>query len=239
MGGRRKTLTSTLGGRRSSRGQREGGDDEQRERRSSSIPLQSIFRRTGSSQTQTPIMQDQPTSPTPSQSALPATLTISSTVDTDPNSPSSAYLPQIHPADQPMRQEAERAFRTFLVPGAERELNVTDEMRTRCRVALEGSTHPEVVSLLFVTPRNLGEDVNLQAELIDTSLSLVDLRASSSLSGSWDESVLTCLQGDLRVPRDADIAAFPVICADQHQSPETSLLVSLASLVFCTAIWFV
>ena len=151
MGGRRKTLTSTLGGRRSSQGKGEGDDDEQRERRSSSIPLQSIFRRNGSSQTQTPSTQDQLTSPTPSQSPLPATLTISSTVNTDPNSPSSTYLPQIHPADQPMRQEAERAFRTFLVPGAERELNVTDEMRTRCRVALKGSTHPEVVSLLSVT----------------------------------------------------------------------------------------
>jgi hypothetical protein len=230
MGARRKTLTSTLGGRRSSRGKGEGDDDEQRERRSSSIPLQSIFRRTGSSSTQTQIA-DLQTSPTPSQSALPATLTISSTINTDPNSPSSTYLPQIHPADQPMRQEAERAFRTFLVPGAERELNVTDEMRTRCRVALEGSTHPEVVSLLFVTPRNLGEDVNLQAEVIDTSLFLVDLRASSSLSGSGDGSVLTRIQGDLWVPRDANIAAFPVVCADQHQSPETSLLVSPASLV--------
>jgi hypothetical protein len=154
MGGRRKTLTSTLGGRRSSRGKGEGDDEEQRERRSSSIPLQSIFRRTGSSSTQTQIA-DMQTSPTSSQSALPATLTISSTINTDPNSPSSTYLPQIHPADQPMRQEAERAFRTFLVPGAERELNVTDEMRTRCRVALEGSTHPEVVSLLHTS---LGED---------------------------------------------------------------------------------
>lgn len=73
--------------------------------------------------------------------------------------------------------------------------------------------------------------MNQEAELIDTFLSLVDLRASSSLSGSWDGTVLTRLQGDLRVPRDANIAAFLVVCADQHQSPETSLLVSLASLV--------
>ena len=124
------------------------------ERRSSSIPLKSIFKRAGSSHTQTHTgmhehesarpqgteSERDPASPTPSRNlTLPPTLSISV--------PSSAYLPEVRPADQPMREEAERAFETFLKQGAERELNVTEEMRTRCRVALEGSTHPEVVSI--------------------------------------------------------------------------------------------
>lgn len=167
-----------------------GGVEPDNRRSSSSIPLISIFTRNGSGHTTLSPLQG--ASPEQREHlALPPTSTLSS-----------AYLPEVRPADQPMRQEAERAFETFLKQGAEKELNVTEEMRRRCRIALEGSTHPEVVS-------RDGDSIQ-------------DLPRLTSMSSA----VLADLQRDLRLSRDADLAPFPIVCADQCQSAQAALLAS-------------
>lgn len=48
--------------------------------------------------------------------------------------------------DQPMRDEAVRAFSTFLKKGGSRELGISDELREFARLCLGRSTAPEVVS---------------------------------------------------------------------------------------------
>ena len=50
-------------------------------------------------------------------------------------------------ANQPLRDEARRAFATFLRKGGSRELGVSDELREFARVCLLRSTAPEVVSV--------------------------------------------------------------------------------------------
>ena len=178
-GGRRKTLLALVrgdSGTSSSMGSGlghggEGGSTEQRER-SGSIPLRSMLKRVGS-------IAGKGGEGRVGPSPMPHVLTTgsASTTFSPPTSPrlfggqglpryapsppppthlalsvgvpSSAYLPTIDPRDQPMRKEAQRAFDTFLRPGSARELNVTDEMRTRCRIALESSTHPDVVSEIY------------------------------------------------------------------------------------------
>lgn len=50
------------------------------------------------------------------------------------------------PAEQPMREEAERAFATFLRKGGSRELGISDELRVFARDTLKRSTAPECVS---------------------------------------------------------------------------------------------
>jgi hypothetical protein len=49
--------------------------------------------------------------------------------------------------DQPLRDEAVRAFSTFLKKSGSRELGISDELREFVRVCLRRSTAPEVVSL--------------------------------------------------------------------------------------------
>ena len=51
------------------------------------------------------------------------------------------------PQDQPLRQEAIRAFSTFLKKGGSRELGISDELREFAKNCLQRSTAPEVVSL--------------------------------------------------------------------------------------------
>ncbi|WVF67127.1 hypothetical protein IAT40_001872 [Kwoniella sp. CBS 6097] len=53
------------------------------------------------------------------------------------------------PADQPMREEAQRAFATFLRKGGSRELGISDEMRQFTKLCLARSTAPEVFSPLY------------------------------------------------------------------------------------------
>jgi hypothetical protein len=149
-------LALGLGMGRSGRGSGEGDIEMERTDTrvgsgsgSGSIPLKTMFKRVGSIASQSPLK---------STTHLPVSTTTTLSPPTSPRakqhqqsipSPlvSSAYLPTTQPANQPMRKEAQKAFDTFLRPGSDRELNVTDEMRTRCRVALESSTHPDVVSL--------------------------------------------------------------------------------------------
>lgn len=50
------------------------------------------------------------------------------------------------PEDQPMREEAVRAFATFLRKGGSRELGISDELREFAKTCLKRSTAPEVVS---------------------------------------------------------------------------------------------
>lgn len=52
--------------------------------------------------------------------------------------------------DQPMREEAVRAFATFLRQRGSRELGISDELREFAKVCLKKSTAPEVVSLQSV-----------------------------------------------------------------------------------------
>ncbi|WVQ94732.1 hypothetical protein IAU59_001812 [Kwoniella sp. CBS 9459] len=52
------------------------------------------------------------------------------------------------PADQPFREEAQRAFATFLRKGGSRELGISDEMRQFTKLCLARSTAPEVFSPL-------------------------------------------------------------------------------------------
>lgn len=56
------------------------------------------------------------------------------------------YVPAVAPAEQPMRLEAQRAFDNFLKRGSTLELNVEEELRSNCALALADSTHPDVVS---------------------------------------------------------------------------------------------
>ncbi|EIW66607.1 hypothetical protein M231_01473 [Tremella mesenterica] len=48
------------------------------------------------------------------------------------------------PRNQPMREEAQRAFATFLRPGGSRELGIADELRLFAQECLTRSTAPEV-----------------------------------------------------------------------------------------------
>lgn len=50
------------------------------------------------------------------------------------------------PTEQPMREEAERAFATFLRKSGSRELGISDELRKFSGLCLQRSTAPEVVS---------------------------------------------------------------------------------------------
>ncbi|KAK8861497.1 hypothetical protein IAR55_002318 [Kwoniella newhampshirensis] len=50
----------------------------------------------------------------------------------------------IAPALQPMREEAQRAFATFLRKGGSRELGISDELREFAKVGLVRSTAPEI-----------------------------------------------------------------------------------------------
>ena len=52
-------------------------------------------------------------------------------------------------ADQPLRDEARRAFATFLRKGGSRELGVSDELREFAKACLRRSTAPEIVSVQF------------------------------------------------------------------------------------------
>lgn len=61
------------------------------------------------------------------------------------------YVPAVAPADQPMRLEAQRAFDNFLKRGSTLELNVEEELRSNCALALADSTHPDVVSDAFTS----------------------------------------------------------------------------------------
>ena len=54
------------------------------------------------------------------------------------------------PSEQAMRQEAERAFSTFLRKGGSRELGVSDDLRQFTKTCLKRSTAPEVVCPLFI-----------------------------------------------------------------------------------------
>ena len=51
--------------------------------------------------------------------------------------------------DQPMREEAIRAFSTFLKKTGSRELGISDELREFAKTCLQRSTAPEVVSRFF------------------------------------------------------------------------------------------
>ena len=53
---------------------------------------------------------------------------------------------QMEALDQPMREEAQRAFATFVKAGGSRELNCADELRSFVATCLRRSTAPEVVS---------------------------------------------------------------------------------------------
>ncbi|WVR03903.1 hypothetical protein IAU60_000902 [Kwoniella sp. DSM 27419] len=53
------------------------------------------------------------------------------------------------PAAQPMREEAQRAFATFLRKGGSRELGISDEMRQFTKICLARSTAPEVFAPLY------------------------------------------------------------------------------------------
>jgi hypothetical protein len=61
-------------------------------------------------------------------------------------------------ADQPMREEAARAFATFLKPGGSRALGISDELRQFTRISLARSTAPECVS----TSGSGLDDISLQ-----------------------------------------------------------------------------
>ncbi len=58
-----------------------------------------------------------------------------------------SYTTLVEPRLQPMREEAQRAFATFLRKGGSRELNVNEDVRDACARALGSGTHPQLVSL--------------------------------------------------------------------------------------------
>ncbi|WWC87755.1 uncharacterized protein L201_002647 [Kwoniella dendrophila CBS 6074] len=53
------------------------------------------------------------------------------------------------PSQQPMREEAQRAFATFLKKGGSRELSISDELREYTKICLARSTAPEVFLPLY------------------------------------------------------------------------------------------
>ncbi|WWC97083.1 hypothetical protein V866_003960 [Kwoniella sp. B9012] len=53
------------------------------------------------------------------------------------------------PSQQPMREEAQRAFATFLRKGGSRELSISDELREYTKLCLAKSTAPEVFLPLY------------------------------------------------------------------------------------------
>lgn len=53
--------------------------------------------------------------------------------------------------EQPLRDQAQRAFVTFLKKGGSKELSISDELREYVRSCLEASTAPESVSQAYTT----------------------------------------------------------------------------------------
>lgn len=53
--------------------------------------------------------------------------------------------------EQPLRDQAQRAFATFLKKGGSKELSISDELREYVRTCLEASTAPESVSQAYTT----------------------------------------------------------------------------------------
>ncbi|WWC60163.1 uncharacterized protein I303_102727 [Kwoniella dejecticola CBS 10117] len=64
-----------------------------------------------------------------------------------PLPPSGTVLAE--PSQQPMREEAQRSFATFLRKGGSRELGISDELREYTRICLVRSTAPEVFLPLY------------------------------------------------------------------------------------------
>jgi hypothetical protein len=64
--------------------------------------------------------------------------------NTPPKPPEGTIL--LDAMDQPFREEAQRAFSTFLRKGGSRELGISDELRQFSKLCLTRSTAPEVVS---------------------------------------------------------------------------------------------